>query len=859
MLNTQELREVFLDFFKERKHTIVPSSSLTPKGDPTLLFTSAGMVQFKKLWAGEVPLPYKRAVSIQKCLRATDIGEVGKSAKYNTFFEMLGNFSFGDYFKQEAIKWAWEFITKVVKLSEDNLCVSVLNEDKESYKIWKDEIGLAKDKIYKLGKEDNFWKPVGGSGACGPCSEIFYDLGKDVGCKKPDCKPGCKCDRFPEIWNLVFPQYNSQIDGTLKPLKNKGVDTGLGLERFVMVVQGKKSIFETDTFKPIIDEIAQICHIKYEEQKVRVNIIADHIRAITFALSEGIYPSNIGRGYLLRRILRRAQKEAYEMGIKKPFLYKVVGVVVDVMRESYPELVQRRENIALVMKAEEESFLRTLEQGSLVFKQTLSHLKSRKIPGETVFRLYDTYGFPVELTEELAENKGFKIDKEKFDKIMKDTKEISKSASKFKETAKGQWKEFLECEKTKFAGYETLKTQSRIVKWRTVGKNVEIVLNRTPFYAEAGGQIGDKGKIYKDELEIEIIDTQWMGKLILHIGQLKKGSITNKTVTCEVNKENRRTIEKNHTATHLLHSALRKVLGDWVHQEGSLVKPERLRFDFTHFKPLINYEVEKIEELINSWILDNISVETYITSFEQAVKSGAMAIFGEKYGDRVKVVKVDDISMELCGGTHTRSTGEIGPFKITSETGIHAGIRRIEAITGSYAFQWLKKCEKELISISKKLEVEPFKVKDKVYELIESEEKLRNKIRNIEQTALLKMVPEILNKKKIIQGVNILTSKVQTENIENLRILADKLRAGKKRVGVLGTVINKKPLFIIFVSDDLKSKIKASDIAKELGKLAGGGGGGKDSLAQSGGKDPQKLQYILNQVPDIIKKIYLRY
>ena len=888
-MKVREIREAFIEFFRERKHKIVPSSGLVPTGDPTLLFTAAGMVQFKKLWSGEVELPYQRAVSCQKCLRASDLESVGKSPKYMTFFEMLGNFSFGDYFKAEAIEWAWEFVTKIIKLPKNKLCVTVFNEDEEAYKIWQNYI--ENSRIYKLGKEDNFWTPVGERGACGPCSEMFYDMGEEFGVQgfKGSRVQEFKSsgDRFMEIWNLVFPQYDSQADGTLKPLKNRGIDTGMGLERFSMAVQGKKSVFELELFKPIIEETERICKIKGNiEVEARAStysyIIADHIRALTFAAAEGIYPSNVGRGYLLRRLLRRAQSSAYEVGVKKPFLYKLVGVVCDVMRDQYPELIDRREGVALVVKSEEESFLKTLEQGTRVFNQVFGGVKKREISGEDVFKLYDTYGFPPELTAELASRKGFKVDKTGFDKLLESQRERARSAGKFEEI-KTPWKEIFECKETEFVGYENLETEAKIVKWREVNPkshpvlmtlsldfidlpSIELVLDRTPFYAESGGEKGDRGKVYNDGFEFEVIDTRNIGGLWVHIGKLKKGRIDKNVgiMVCEVDKERRRAIERNHTGTHLLHSALRKVLGNWVHQEGSLVEPERFRFDFTHFMPLEDYEIKQVEELVQNWIYEDLPVETYETSFEKAVQDGAMAIFGEKYGESVRVVKIGNISMELCGGTHIRNTSEIGVLKIISETGIHAGIRRIEIITGTYALEWFKKCEQDLVFISNVVGVEISKAKDKVHELVEKEKRLRDKVSRLERTQILGLSDEILNKKKVVNGIDVLTARVPAESIENLRVLADKLRAGKKRIGVLGAVVNEKPIFITFVSDDLfaescgKGVIKAGKLAQEIGKLAGGGGGGKDTLGQAGGKDPSKINLILSKFVEIIRKLNIK-
>ncbi|MDD5529803.1 MAG: alanine--tRNA ligase [bacterium] len=862
-MKPQELRKSFISFFEEREHKIVSSSSLLPGDDPTLLFTAAGMVQFKKLWSGEVALPYTRAVSIQKCLRTSDLEKVGKYPRYTTFFEMLGNFSFGDYFKQEAIKWAWEFLTEIVKLPKDKLYVSVfkgddgLKEDTEASDIWKNEIGLDKSRIYKLGKEDNFWTPVGGRGACGPCSEIYYDTGEEIGCGKPTCGPGCSCNRFMEIWNLVFPQYDSQADGSLKPLKNRGIDTGMGFERLLLVMEGKKSIFELDTFTPIIEEASKICNVKYEQNKTAFNIIADHIRTLTFAIVEGIYPSNIGRGYVLRHVLRRAQGRAYEMGIKQAFMYKLVPAVADLMKEQYPELVARREIIALIVKSEEESFLKTLEQGTIVFNNIVKELKTDEIPGDAIFKLYDTYGFPPDLTYELSEREGKKVDKEGFQKIMESSKEKARAVSKF-ENVKGTIESFSIGEidkKSEFIGYNNTETDAKIIfekgkKW--------ILLDKTPFYAESGGQVGDKGKIFNKDFEFDVEDTQIIEGKRVHIGKFKKETdktITNEKVKCEVNKQWRKALECNHTATHLLHSSLRKVLGDWVHQEGSLVEAERLRFDFTHFSHLETSEIEKIEDIVNNWIEENIKVEISEVSMEEAIKKGAMAIFTEKYGNIVRMVKIGDVSNELCGGTHLRNTGEMRAFKIISEGSIHTGVRRIEAITGKYAMEWFNKCDREIKGLSAELGVNIEQVKPKVIELMAVEKELKSKLAQIERNGILSLVPEILENKKTINNIGMIVYSVPTAEVNVLRDLADKLRCHKNTAGVIGAIVSEKPFFVSFVSDDLSAKLSAGKISVEIGKLAGGGGGGKNTIAQSGGKAGVNLEEILNKVPEIVQRL----
>jgi len=840
MFKAQELRKLFIDFFKEKNHTVVPSAPLVPKDDPTLLFTSAGMVRFKKLYTGEVPLPYKRAVSIQKCLRASDIDEVGKTNRHHTFFEMLGNFSFGDYFKKEAICWAWDFITNWINLPQNRLFVSVYEEDDESYKIWRDMIGIDEAKILKEGAEDNFWGPAGNTGPCGPCSEILFD--KEI-----------------EIWNLVFPQYDQKEDGERKPLKNKGIDTGMGLERLAMVCQNKESTYETDLFKPIVEEISNIVEVDYKKRKVPINIIADHVRGLAFTISEGIYPSNEGRGYLIRRLLRRALREGHNLGMIKPFLYKLVGVVADVMREPYPELLPKRDNIALIIRSEEESFLRTIEQGLRFFEEIVD--EKGKITGEEIFKLYDTYGFPPELTETIAKEKGIPISLEGFDEAMHKQRERARVKSRFVTGTVGLSgtvtleHRFREVKETKFIGYDKLEGKTRIALYRSSDGKIEIVLEETPFYAETGGQVGDTGRIYSKSFEIEITDTQIKDNFITHIGVIKKGSITDEQVTCEIDVERRKQIERNHTATHLLQAALRKILGEHVHQEGSLVAPDRMRFDFTHFAALKLSEIKSVEEQVNSWIRANIPVKTYGTSYDEAIKSGAIALFGEKYGDKVRIVKIDDISKEVCAGTHVKATGEIGLFKVLGESSVPAGIRRLEVITAVHAFSYLTRCEKDVTSLAEELKIPIHEVKDRVYEMIETEKKLESKVKALEEKALLGQIPDILANKTQVMGIEVIAYKVKTESIGALRNICDKLREGRQRVGVLGSEIGGRVLFISFVTDDLKSKIKAGDIAKEIGKLVDGSGGGKPHLAQSGGKNIKAIDEALSQVPDIVKKL----
>ncbi|MDH5684830.1 MAG: alanine--tRNA ligase, partial [candidate division WOR-3 bacterium] len=690
-MNHREIRRTFLAFYAECRHTIVPSSSLIPKDDPTLLFASAGMVQFKPLFAGTVPLTYRRAVSIQKCLRSTDLEQVGKTIKYNTFFEMLGNFSFGDYFKAEAIPWAWEYLTKVVELPKDRLYVSVFIDDQEAYEIWQKKVGLASDKIYRLGEADNFWGPAGGVGACGPCSEIYFDMGEEFGCGKIECGPGCNCERFIEIYNIVFPQFDQQPDGTRLPLKNRGIDTGMGMERLAMVSQSKKSIFETDLFAPIVKAIVKVLDLTINpENRAMIYAAADHTRALTFAIADGAIPSNEARGYMLRSILRRAQLLARRAGINQPFMYRVSGEIVELMRQFYPELVQKREQVALIIKSEEERFLRTIDEGLERFKEIAeTHRSDGVIPGADIFKLHDTFGFPVELTKELADEQALRLDMDGFEKAMLEQKEKSKKEHTVEATLsiKGTTERY----ELRFVGYEQDEITTNILEYQeTEPKIFEVLLQETPFYAEAGGQVGDTGKIIGPDFELEVLDSYYKAGSDIRLSKAKlvKGQISKTAVTAVVDKARRREIERAHTATHLLHAALRSTLGDYVKQEGSLVEPGRFRFDFVSFQSMTPDQIIKVEQLVYQKVIENIKVEQLRdVPVDQAKENGALAFFGEEYGEKVNVIKIGDYSMELCGGTHIRSTGEIGMFRIISETGVAAGIRRIEALVGESAYE----------------------------------------------------------------------------------------------------------------------------------------------------------------------------
>ncbi|MDH5186576.1 MAG: alanine--tRNA ligase [candidate division WOR-3 bacterium] len=841
-MNHREIRRTFLAFYAECRHTIVPSSSLIPKDDPTLLFASAGMVQFKPLFAGTVPLTYRRAVSIQKCLRSTDLEQVGKTIKYNTFFEMLGNFSFGDYFKAEAIPWAWEYLTKVVELPKDRLYVSVFIDDQEAYEIWQKKVGLASDKIYRLGEADNFWGPAGGVGACGPCSEIYFDMGEEFGCGKIECGPGCNCERFIEIYNIVFPQFDQQPDGTRLPLKNRGIDTGMGMERLAMVSQSKKSIFETDLFAPIVKAIVKVLDLTINpENRAMIYAAADHTRALTFAIADGAIPSNEARGYMLRSILRRAQLLARRAGINQPFMYRVSGEIVELMRQFYPELVQKREQVALIIKSEEERFLRTIDEGLERFKEIAeTHRSDGVIPGADIFKLHDTFGFPVELTKELADEQALRLDMDGFEKAMLEQKEKSKKEHTVEATLsiKGTTERY----ELRFVGYEQDEITTNILEYQeTEPKIFEVLLQETPFYAEAGGQVGDTGKIIGPDFELEVLDSYYKAGSDIRLSKAKlvKGQISKTAVTAVVDKARRREIERAHTATHLLHAALRSTLGDYVKQEGSLVEPGRFRFDFVSFQSMTPDQIIKVEQLVYQKVIENIKVEQLRdVPVDQAKEMGALAFFGEEYGEKVNVIKIGDYSMELCGGTHIRSTGEIGMFRIISETGVAAGIRRIEALVGESAYEQALSERKTLDDLQETFGVECKLLSQKVNELTSNQNILENRLRQISAHLANLLTVELIEKSEEINNVKTITVNYDFFDVTDLRQIADVVREKRKTkvVGLLFSSLEERLRYIIFVSKDLESVLPAGKLAQAVGKALDGGGGGKPNLAEGGGK-----------------------
>jgi alanyl-tRNA synthetase len=868
-MNHREIRQSFLDFYAQRGHKIVPSSSLIPKDDPTLLFTSAGMVQFKPFYAGTIPLPYTRATSIQKCLRATDLEAVGKSIKYCTFFEMLGNFSFGDYFKKEAIPWAWEYLTQIVKLPPELLSVSVYEEDDEAYNIWLNDVGLPPSKIVRLGAESNFWGPAGLVGACGPCSEIYYDLGEEFGCHKSNCAPGCDCERYLELYNIVFPQYDKQLDGQLLPLKNRGIDTGMGMERLAMVSQGKRSIFETDLFAPLIRKLLKILNLSLtEETRIAIYAAVDHARALTFAIGDGAIPSNEGRGYILRSILRRALLFAYKIGVEEPFLYRLSGEVISEMRQWYPEYKEKQETIAMIIKAEEERFLKTLSAGLERFSELKRlYAVSKVIPGIELFKLHDTFGLHIELIKELATEAGLVPDLEGFTIEMEKQKERSKKVVvDFNQAFSDEEEAALARQNPDFLGYELDTLDTNLLLARKISdEEWEVLLESTPFYAEAGGQVGDTGRIYNDTFELEVTNSYYRAKRRFSKGKLIRGTIkegvfltTPLKVRAEINTLRRREIERAHTATHLLHQALRTILGEYVKQEGSLVEPGRLRFDFSCPRALSEDELKAVEELVYQKILEDIKVEHLVNiPFEEAKAMGALAFFGEVYGDRVNVLKIGNFSCELCGGTHVRRTGEIGYFKIVQESAIAAGIRRIEALVGKASYLKLKEEGGLLNELKLLLKVPEHLLLTRIKELLELKENLSRRTESLTRRLVENLAQKLIQEKVILNGITLVYKEFDYLTVPELRILADQLRAlvPEKLCGFLVALKEDQERinYLVFLSEDLSLKITAHQIAQMIGKTLNGGGGGKNYIAEGGGlkaKLPLAYEFLKNTISE---------
>lgn len=868
-----EVRSKFLRYFEERGHTVVPSSSLVPASDPSLLFTNAGMVQFKSVFLGSEKRPYTRATSSQKCVRAggkhNDLENVGVTARHHTFFEMLGNFSFGDYFKEGAIGYAWDFLVNVLGLDPERLWVTVYKDDDEAHDIWQDKIGVRPERIVRLGEKDNFWS-MGDTGPCGPCSEIIYDQGPGVGCGRPECNIECECDRYLEIWNLVFMQYNRDESGRLSPLPRPNIDTGMGLERITAVLQGVHSNYDTDLFIPIIDYLARLSGISYgssDDTDIAMRVISDHARASAFLVSDGVLPSNEGRGYVLRRIIRRALRHGKTLGLKGSFLSNVAGVVAEEMGDVYPELKSRWGFVDKVISSEEERFLKTLDKGLAMLDQVMSTVRQsgrNVIPGEDVFRLYDTYGFPWDLTADIAKSKGLEIDRDGFDREMEKQRELARAASSFSSISSsgpGMTRNL----HTDFFGYDSLSLNARVSAVFTIQSGKEnptfqdgqevgsipegaegfIVTDATPFYGESGGQVGDTGTMRAPGLDAVVVDTLKPAQdLIVHRVKVKKGVLKKgQDLLLEVDAERRMAIMRHHSATHLLQSALRQVLGDHVHQSGSLVTETRLRFDFTHFAALSNEEVDRIEDLVNKHVLRDLPIKVEILPREQAMQMGAMALFSEKYGDEVRVVTMGDVSVELCGGTHCTSTGQIGLVKIISEAGVASGIRRIEAIAGLQSLRLFRELSLTVDRLSDALKC----TKDEVLDRVETvKRQVKDQDRKIKELKLSLMAGSGHGDgdEDMIEsgGVRLLVKRIDADNPSQMREAGDRLKQRIKS-GVVFVVspIKNKVTFIIMLTEDMAQRFDAGMLMKRICSELNGRGGGKKLFAQGGTDDPSSI------------------
>lgn len=849
-----EIRKAYLDFFESKKHLKLHSFSLVPENDPSLLLIGAGMVPLKPYFTGKLVPPSYRVTTSQKCIRTGDIDNVGRTARHHTFFEMLGNFSFGDYFKKEAITWAWEFLTEVLELDTNKLYVTVYPEDEEAYDIWHNIVGLADERIFKL--EDNFWEI--GEGPCGPDSEIFYDLGPERGCGKPTCNVGCDCDRYLEIWNLVFTQFNKTKDGSYEPLEKKNIDTGAGLERLASVIQQKESNFETDLLFPIMQRVIDVCHGDYnnKEQKIAVKVIGDHIRAVTMMIGDGILPSNEGRGYVLRRILRRAVRFGRVLGIEEAFLADLVDIVIDMYKEAYPELAERKELIKTVIATEEAQFSATLAQGLELLNAMIEDADGTGVlAGEKVFKLYDTFGFPVELTEEIVQEHGMTIDHDGFDKAMKAQQERARAA-RAKVSAKVATPDTTGLDQSALVKDENA-VNARVVLIGIDGAAVEraekdtaitIILDKTPFHAEGGGQIGDTGYITGPSGKAEVTDTKSLANGLTYMiaivteGSLSKGD----EVDITVDKVRNLDIARNHTATHLLQAALRKVLGTHVNQAGSLVTPERLRFDFTHFSPMTNEELAEVEKEVNRQIMKNVELEIEEMPVDDAIKKGAMALFGEKYGDIVRVVNVPGFSCELCGGSHVPNTSVIGSFRIVGESGTGTGIRRIEAVTGKAAHERAVADAVLLQEAATLLKSKEEDIPAKIEQLLTALKEAEREVAQLSHKLATSSLDDILAAKEEIHGVSVTAASVTADSAEGLRDMADMVLDKVGGIVLLGAVQGDKVSFVCKVDKELtKQGYHAGKIVKAAAVAAGGGGGGRPDMAQAGGKDPQKLEEAL--------------
>ncbi len=874
-MGLNEIRSKFLKFFESKDHYLKESASLVPQNDKSLLLINSGMAPLKNYFAGvEVP-PSVRMTTCQKCIRTGDIENVGKTARHGTFFEMLGNFSFGDYFKEQSISWGWEFVTQHLNIPEEKVWVTVYEEDDEAFGIWENQIKIPKERIVRLGKDDNFWEI--GIGPCGPCSELYFDRGEEYGCDNPDCKPGCDCDRYLEFWNHVFTQFNRDEEGNYGQLEHKNIDTGMGLERMACIMQGVDTIFDVDTIKHILNTVEKMANVEYGKggkTDVSIRIITDHIRAVSFLVADGVLPSNEGRGYVLRRLLRRAARHGKLLGIKENFLYKLVDEVIKVSGEAYPELVEKESYIKKVIRIEEEKFNETIEQGMEILASYIADLKKNgetTLSGENAFKLYDTYGFPIDLTQEILEEEHLSIDEEAFNGEMNKQRERARSArgnmdgeswkedplSKLDSSVASTFEGYFELENSGII--KAIVKDNELVDSAVAGDKVIVVLDKTTFYPEGGGQAGDAGLLVNknEDIVVEVIDTKkGANNTIKHIGIVKSGMInTGEKLSTIVDKEIRMASARNHSATHLLHKALKEVLGEHVNQAGSLVTSERLRFDVTHFEAITKEELKVIEEKVNDVILESLNITCENMSINDAKNKGAMALFGEKYGDEVRVVSMGDYSIELCGGTHLTNTSQIGMFKILSEGGVAAGVRRIEAITGRAVYNYLKEKEEVISNVCSNLKTKEDSLSQKVTSLIEENKSLSKELHDMKTKMSLQAVDSVLDSKLDVNGVNLVTTKFEGMDMNTLKEVADNLR-DKLVSGVVvlaNTTDDKLNLVATATKDAVDKGVHCGNIVKSIAQIAGGKGGGRPNMAQAGAPDVSKVDEALNHASEVLK------
>lgn len=871
-LGLHEIRKEFLEFFQSKDHLILKSFPLIPKQDKSLLLIGAGMAPMKKYFTGELTPPKKRVSTCQKCIRTGDIENVGLTDRHATFFEMLGNFSFGDYFKHEAISWAWEFLTENLEIPKDKLWVTVFYEDEEAYKIWRDEIHVPEERIVKMGKEDNFWElEVGPSG---PCSEIYVDRGEEYGCGDPDCKPGCECDRFIEVWNLVFTQFDKDEKGVYHPLAHPNIDTGMGLERIATVLQNTNNIFEIDAIKNIIEKIEELSNYKYqtdEKKDISVRVITDHARAMTFLISDTVRPSNEGRGYVLRRLIRRAARHGRLLGIKRAFLSEIADLIIDSWSVEYSDLVENREKIKEVIRIEEEKFLETIDQGMNILGSYLEELdkENKKIlPGDKAFKLYDTYGFPIDLTIEILEDQGYEVDRSGFDENMEEQRKRARESREHDQigwTSK-ESEHYYEDLNSEFTGYSDDESDSKIVRIVLDGEIVDsacegdraiFVLDKTPFYGEGGGQVGDIGTISSDSFEVEIIDTKKTSKgIVLMVGDVTEGiAKVDSNVHTKIDSKRRNNIRRNHSVTHLLHKALKEVLGTHVNQAGSLVRDDYMRFDFTHFEAISPEDLKKIEEIVNEEIYKALPVDTIITNPEEAAKLGAVGLFEEKYGDIVRVVKMGDFSIELCGGTHVKNTSEIGMFKILQEGGISSGVRRVECITGPAVYKYLNENLAQIDRISKLVKANKSEIEHKIETTQTELKEAQKEIESIKKDKAKSEIDNVLDSKfEIDEGFG-LVYKFENMDVATLRDLADSVKDKLGKAVVVFATINEGKLnFVAAASNEISKKYNAGNIVREVAKICGGSGGGRPTMATAGASDLTKVDEALDFAKELLTK-----